>query len=136
MKKVLLTVALAGAISSLNAADLAANDAAFLFGHNDVNVVAMNNTEMVQTEGQLLEILNPVLGLVGGLPVAGPLVSGLLGPVVGLGDGLLGDLPVDDILASALPVNVGLGVEAGTLLQVGAGLNINSSLPTLVGGVL
>lgn len=140
MKKVLLSVALAGAVSSLSAADLATNDAAFLFGHNDVNVVAMSDAEMVQTEGQLLEILNPVLGLVGGLPIVGPildpLLGGLLGPVLGSAEGgLLAGLPVGPLLSSALPINVGVGVQAGTLLEVGAGLNVNSSLPTLLGSV-
>jgi hypothetical protein len=109
MKKVLMGIALAGAVSSLGAAELAATDAAFLFGHNDVNVVAMSNMEMVQTEGQLLEILNPVLGLVGNLPIVGPVLDPIFGsvenlPVVGplLGtvdaalptDALLGNLPI------------------------------------------
>ncbi|MEJ2468971.1 MAG: hypothetical protein P8Y51_07930, partial [Campylobacterales bacterium] len=114
MKKVITGIALAGAVSSLSAADIAANDAAFLFGHDSVNVVAMSSAEMVQTEGQLLGILDPVLGLVGGL---------------------LGGLPVGPILDSALPVNVALGVQAGTLLDLGLGLHLDSSLPTLLGGL-
>lgn len=114
MKKVIMSVALAGAVSSLSAADLAANDAAFLFGQNDVNVVAMSSAEMIQTEGQLLGLLDPVLGLVGGL---------------------LGGLPIGPILDSALPINVGLGVQAGTLLDLGLGLHLDSSLPTLLGSL-
>jgi hypothetical protein len=122
MKKILMSIALAGAVSSLSAADLAANDAAFLFGEHDVNVVAMSSTEMVQTEGQLLEILNPVLGLVGNLPIVGPVLDPLLGsveslPVVGpLLSTVDSALPTDALLGN-LPIVGSLLGSTGGLLQ-------------------
>lgn len=132
MKKVLASVAMVGMVASASAANLGTNDAEFLFGQNDVNVMAMSSAEMVQTEGQLLEILGPVLDLVATLPIVGPLVSGLL---TGLPlDGLLASLPA--VLDAALPINVDLGIQAGALLDTGVAVNVDSALPTLLGGVL
>jgi len=50
----------------------------------------MTGAEMVQTQGQLLEILDPILALVTGLPLVGPLLGGVLNTVLGL----LGNLPI------------------------------------------
>ena len=88
MKKILMSlVAMTGVAS---AANLAATDAEFMFGATNVDAIAMSGAEMVQTQGQLLEILDPVLALVTGLPLVGPLLGGLLNTVFGL----LGNLPL------------------------------------------
>jgi hypothetical protein len=140
MKKVVMSVAVAGLVTSLSAADLGSKDAAYLFGQNDVNVVTMSSTEMVQTEGQVLGLLDPVvglvnglvgsvLGLVGGLPIVGPIVGDLVG---GLPDNVLGAVPA--VLGSLNPIV--LKVQAGSLLDVNVNGTVKSSLPTLVGSLL
>jgi hypothetical protein len=166
MKKVVMSVAVAGLLTSLSAADLGNKDAAYLFGQNDANVVTMSSMEMAQTEGQVLGLLDPVLGLLGGdllggdllggdllggllggnlldlggvldpvlglvagLPIVGPIVGGLVG---GLPDNLLGAVPA--VLDSLNPIVV--KVQAGTLLDANVKGTVNSSLPTLVGGLL
>lgn len=94
MKKVLMGILFLGLVSALSAADLSTADTAFLFGQEQVNVIAMSDTEMTQTEGQLLGLLGPVLslvtGLVGSLPIVGPLVGSLLDTVFSL----VGSLPL------------------------------------------
>jgi hypothetical protein len=117
MKKVVMSIAVAGMVSSLSAADLGANDAAYLFGQDNANVVTMSNMEMVQTEGQVLGLLDPVLGLAGGLPVAGDLlgVTSMLDPVLGIVTGLVSG----DVLGTALGLVGGLpvvGDVAGSVL--------------------
>ncbi len=145
MKKAVMSIALAGFVSSVSAADIAAKDAAFLFGSTEANVVAMSSAEMVATEGQLLEILTPVLGLVTGLPIVGPLlgslaapllgsVGSLLGAVDGLLTGVVGLVPV--AAGAALPVKASLGLDLGTLLNVSTTTTVNSpALPTVLHGV-
>ncbi len=88
MKKMVISVMLAGCAAGVSASDLASKDAAFLFGNADVNVAVIKGVEMVQTQGQLLEIMYPVLKLVTGLPllgsVLGSFVSQLpMGPLMG-----------------------------------------------------
>lgn len=140
MKKVAVSVAVAGLLTSLSAADLGSRDAAYLFGQNDVNVVTMSTMEMAQTEGQVLGLLDPVLGLVnglvgsvlglvGGLPIVGPIVGDLVG---GLPDNVLGALP--GVLGALNPIVV--KVQAGSLLDVNLNGTVKSSLPTLVGALL
>lgn len=91
MKKGLMSIAaMMGIVSSASAANLAATDAEFMFGASNVDAIAMTGAEMVQTQGQLLEILDPVLALVVGLPIVGPLLGGLLNTVLGL----VGNLPI------------------------------------------
>jgi hypothetical protein len=174
MKKVMMSVAVAGMVSSLSAADICVSDATYLFGEAQKNVqaVAMDSMGMVKTEGQVLNLLDPVVGLVGGL-TGGDLLGadGLLDPVLGLvggltggdllgGDllgsvlGLVGGLPivgpivgdlvgglpgnvlglVPAVLGAAQPVNV--NVQAGSLLNLKTNGTANTSLPTLVGGLL
>jgi len=129
MKKVVAAIAVAGLVASASAADLGAKDAEFLFGQENVNVVAMSSTEMAQTEGQLLS----VLGLVGSLPIVGPLLSGLLSSI-NL-DGLVAALPL--ALSSAFPIELNLGLNVGSLLSVDTGtIKIDSALPTLVGAAV
>jgi len=167
MKKVMMSLAVAGMVANLGAAELGSNDAEFLFGQSDVNVVAMSNMEMMQTEGQVLGLLDPVLGLVGGLTGGSLLGGSLLSPVLDLTSGLLsgnvlspvlslveglpiaGDLLgtvtglldlntlvglVPAVLSAAQPIN--LNVQAGSLLNVNTGASVNTSLPTLLGGLL
>jgi hypothetical protein len=140
MKKVLTGIALAGAVSSLSAAEIVSNDAAFLFGQQDVNVVAMSGAEMAQTEGQLLEILNPVIGIAGNLPVVGPVLDPVLGTVTNtvnnlpiVGSLLTTDaaLPIDGLLSN-LPIIGSLLGSTGGLLPTNTLLG---NLP-IVGGVL
>jgi hypothetical protein len=103
VKKVVMSIAAAGLVSHLAAADLGSKDAEFLFGQSDVNVVAMSSMEMVQTEGQVLEVLSPVLGLVGNL--VGDLTGNLLGgDLLGSVTGIVGTLPVVGALTGNLPV--------------------------------
>ncbi len=141
MKKIVISLVAAGMVSALSAADLGSADAAFLFGNDSVDAVAMSGEEMVQTEGQLLAILTPVLGVVTGLPILGTLLtpvvgaaSPLLSAVDGLLVGILGLVPA--VLNSALPVKLDLGLELGTLLSVKTGLQVQSALPTLVGNAV
>ncbi len=145
MKKVVMSIALAGLVSSVSAADIASKDAAFLFGNSNVNAVAMNSAEMVATEGQLLEILNPVLGVVTGLPLVGPLVGSLagslvgsvgslLGTVEGLVGGVVGLVPV--AAGAALPVKASVGLDLGALLNINNTTTVNSpALPVVITGV-
>lgn len=163
MKKVVMSIAAAGIVTSLSAADLGANDAAYLFGQDNVNVVTMSGMEMAQTEGQVLGLLDPVLGLLGGDllggvlggdllggVLGGDLLGGVLDPVLGLVSGLpivgpiLGDLvgglpdnllgAVPGVLSSLNPIVV--KVQAGTLLNVDSKTTVKTSLPTLVGSLL
>jgi hypothetical protein len=135
-----MSIAAAGLVSHLAAADLGSKDAEFLFGQSDVNVVAMSSMEMVQTEGQVLEVLSPVLGLVGNLPLVGPIVGDLTGNLLG-GDllspvtGLVAGLPLVGPLVGDLTGNL-LGGDllgsvtgiVGTLPVVGA---LTGNLPVL-----
>jgi hypothetical protein len=152
MNKVAMSIAAAGLVTSLSAADLGNQEAAYLFGQSDVNVVTMSSMEMAQTEGQVLGLLDPILGLLGGAtggnlldlgglldPVLGlvsglPVVGGLVGSVLSLADpaALIGT--VDGVLGSLNPIAV--KVQAGTLLDVNMKGTVKSSLPTLVGGLL
>jgi len=144
MKKVVMSIALAGLVSSVSAADLGSKDAAFLFGNSNVNAVAMSSAEMVATEGQLLEILNPVLGVVTGLPIVGPLLGSLASPLLGSVNSLLGTANglvggvvglVPAVAGAALPVKATVGLDLGALLNVSTGVQVNSALPAVVGKV-
>ncbi|MHC3993677.1 hypothetical protein ACXWTF_02540 [Thiomicrolovo sp. ZZH C-3] len=108
MKKMMMGVAAAAGITSVaSAAELAATDAQFMFGASNVDAVAMTGAEMVGTQGQLLglTILDPVLNIVGSLPLVGPIATGLLNTVDGLLAGLLGNLPlVGGLLGGGLPL--------------------------------
>lgn len=133
-----MSIALVGFLSTLSAADLATQDAKFLFGSSNVDVIAMSGAEMVQTEGQLLEILNPVLGVLTGLPIVGPLLSplasslgSLLGTVDGVLMGVVGLVPA--VVGSALPLKVSLGLDLGALLNLNTGIQVNSALPAVIG---
>ena len=129
MKKMLATVAMVGMVASVNAADLGAKDAEFMFGQNTVNAVAMSSAEMMQTEGQLLEIL----GLVGSLPIVGPILESVL---AGLDLGAL-VAAVPAVVGAAFPIHLDLGLNLGALLTTqGTAVNIDSALPTLLGAVL
>jgi len=113
MKKVLAGVAIAGMIVGASASEIGVNDAQFMFGHNDVNVVAMSGMEMAQTEGQLLELL----------PIVGPLLGSLVSA-----------LPV--LVASAFPIDLNLDLALGALLDTkGTQIHIESGLPTLLGAI-
>jgi hypothetical protein len=94
MKKVLMGILMLGMVSALSAADISASDAAFLFGNEQVNAVAMSSTEMVQTEGQLLGLLGPILSLVTGLVSGLPLVGPILGPLLDTTVNLVANLPI------------------------------------------
>lgn len=123
MKKVMMSVAVAGMVSSLSAADLCVSDASYLFGQGQENVkaVAMESIEMVRTEGQVLNVLDPVLGLVGGV-TGGDLLGlgGLLDPVLGLVGGLTGgNLLGGDLLGGDL-----VGGVVGSVLGLVGGLPI------------
>lgn len=94
MKKVLMGILMLGVVSALSAADISASDAAFLFGQEQANVVAMSGTEMAETEGQLLGLLGPILGLVTGLVSGLPLVGPILGPLLDTAVSLVSSLPI------------------------------------------
>jgi len=131
MKKVLASIAVAGMITSVSAADFGTADAQFMFGQDSVNVVTMSGAEMAQTEGQLLE----ALGALGAIPVAGPILTDLLASL-NLG-ALLGLVPA--ALGAAFPITADLDVNVGGLLSIDTGrdpLTIDSGLPALVGAVV
>jgi hypothetical protein len=133
VNKVVMGIAAIGLVSHLSAADLAGRDLAFLFGQSDVNVVAMSSMEMVQTEGQLLDIIGPVfvsaigpaLGLVTSLPVAGPLAGDLMG------DLFLAALPIAGPLVGKLYAVDLLGTATGLVESLPAVGAIRSVLPVL-----
>jgi len=143
MKKVVMSIALAGLVSSVGAADLGSKDAAFLFGNSNVHAVAMSGAEMAATEGRLLEILMPLVGVVTGLPIVGPILGSLLGqmpvgPLMGTANTLLGTAgAVTDLLpavvGSALPVKLAVGLDLGALLNINTGVQVNSALPSVLG---
>jgi hypothetical protein len=132
MKKVVMSIAVAGLVSGLSAADLGNSDAAYLFGQNDVNVVTMDSYEMIQTEGQVLGLLDPVLGLVGGA-TGGDLLGagGLLDPVLGLTSGLLSG----DVLGSVLGLVGGLPIVGPIVGDLVGGLpgNVLGLVPAVLG---
>ncbi|UFS62982.1 hypothetical protein LOH54_02385 [Sulfurimonas sp. HSL-3221] len=131
MKKVLASVAIAGMITGVSAADFGTTDAQFMFGQESVNVVTMSGAEMAQTEGQLLE----ALGALGAIPIAGPILTDLLASL-NLG-ALLGLVPA--ALDAAFPISADLGINVGGLLSIDTGrdpLTIDSGLPALVGAVV
>jgi hypothetical protein len=126
MKKIAMSIAAAGLFCSVNGADLVNKDETFLFGQEEVNVAMMADVEMAQTDGKVLEILEPVTGLVGGLPVVGSVANILPTDLLSLDalptDGLLdGDLLALDGLPLAGGVPMSTDIMGG-LLSAAAGL--------------
>ena len=132
MKKVMMSMAVAGLVASVSAADLSVNDASYLFGQDSANVVTMSNVEMVQTEGQVLGLLDPVLGLVGGATGGDLLgVGGLLDPVLSLTSSLLGG----EVLGSVLGLVGGLPIVGPIVGDLVMGLpgNVLGAVPAVLG---
>ena len=119
MKKVAVSLAVAGLVSSLSASNINVQDQEFLFADSSVNAVALNGVEMVQTQGQVLEILAPVIGLTNVLPLDN-LLGGQL-PLVGTLTWALGNPQVLPQLLTALP---GMGLNMLNLLLSGYFLNV------------
>jgi hypothetical protein len=123
MKKVVMSLAAAGLLCSVNGAELVNEDATYLFGQEEVNIAMMADVDMVQTEGRVLEILGPVAGLPVLGSVANVLPTDLLSldalPVAGLLDG---GLPTDMLsLGSGMPISTDI---MGSLLSTAEGLPI------------
>jgi len=130
MKKVAVSLAVAGLVSSLSASNLNVQDQEFLFADSSVNAIALNSVEMVQTQGQVLEVLAPVLSLIP-LPL-----DGLLADPFGLGIALVNDLTNPAVLVGMLQMLPVLGMNMITTALSG---DIFGALPIvgpLLGGLL
>lgn len=60
---VVSSVALANPTKDMNSLDISKNDKEFIFGKNDVNTLALNNSEMKDTDGKFWVAVARVAGM-------------------------------------------------------------------------